>query len=173
MIAICATTNTRIIRLTLLLVAPRPPALSAPPTSARAASQAGSQPESSTESPVMPTVNARTLKSMSSVVQFGGASSGNAVVNNIMSRFQVDVTRQRAYVPVEDYNLIGSAPAGTRFGAHDLIGSATFRNPAQFDYRLAAGSKGIGAGDAAYLPADDLLGAPRTQPDLGAYGFAS
>ena len=106
-------------------------------------------------------------------VQFGGASSGNAVVNNIMSRFQVDVTRQRTYVPVEDYNLIGSAPAGTKFGAHDLIGSATFRDPAQFDYRLAAGSKGIGAGDAAYLPADDLLGAPRTQPDLGAYGFAS
>jgi hypothetical protein len=104
-------------------------------------------------------------------VQFGGASSGNTVVNNIMSRFQVDVTRQRTYIPVEDYNLIASAPAGTKFGAHDLIGTATFRNAAAGDYRLASGSKGIGAGTTSNLPADDLTGALRTTPDLGAYRF--
>jgi hypothetical protein len=104
-------------------------------------------------------------------VQFGGASSGNVVVGNIMSRFQVDVTRQRTYVPVEDYNLIASVPAGYRRGAHDLSGTARFRNPAAFDYRLAPGSPGIAAGCLAHLPALDCAGVPRTRADLGAYAF--
>jgi hypothetical protein len=104
-------------------------------------------------------------------VQFGGASSGNVVVGNIMSRFQVDVTRQRTYVPVEDYNLIASVPAGYRRGAHDLTGTATFRNAAAGDYRLAPGSLGIGVGCTAHLPALDCAGTARTRADLGAYAF--
>jgi hypothetical protein len=102
-------------------------------------------------------------------VQFGGASSGNVVVGNIMRDYRVDPARASQYVSLEDYNLVGTYRAGLRKGPHDIPGAATFDNAAAGDYHLAPGSKGVGAGSLAWMPAADLLGAPRTIPDMGAF----
>jgi hypothetical protein len=56
-------------------------------------------------------------------------------------------------------NLVvdGSGPAGTA----KLTGSAGFKNAADQDYRLAAGSRALRSGTSTGAPAVDLFGAPR------------
>jgi hypothetical protein len=104
-------------------------------------------------------------------VSISGASSGNAMVGNIFKTLKLDVSRVKTVLPIEDFNLLTTVPSGYRRGLHSLTGTATFVNPAAGDYHLKAGSKGIAAGSLDWMPVDDLLGAIRETPDLGALEF--
>jgi hypothetical protein len=105
------------------------------------------------------------------MVSIAGASYRNVVVGNIIRAFKVDVTRVKTVLALEDHNILSTVPSGYRRGPHSLTGTATFVNPTAFDYHLKAGSKGIGAGSSAWVPADDLLGVRRVGADLGALEF--
>jgi hypothetical protein len=91
--------------------------------------------------------------------------SGFVIANNVMNGLHID---PRLNIAVEDYNLI---PGNDGDGAHDISAQPQFVNPAANDYRLAAGSAGIGAGTDQYgAPSTDLAGNARTVPyDIGAY----
>ena len=90
--------------------------------------------------------------------------SGIVFVNNI-----VDYQRSSSHwFATHDYNLIAG---GSRYGAHDLVGSAVFRAPWSGDFRLAARSRGIDAGTSEGTPGVDRAGrARRDDPDVANTG---
>jgi hypothetical protein len=102
-------------------------------------------------------------------VQFGGASSGNVVVGNIMRDFRVDPARMSLYLSREDYNLVGTYRAGMKRGVHDIVGAATFVNAAAGDFHLTPTSKGVNAACAEFMPATDIDGTARMTHDMGAF----
>jgi hypothetical protein len=104
-------------------------------------------------------------------VQFGGASSGNVAVGNLIGTLKVDPSRQATYLPVEDYNVAAAYGTGYRKGPHTITGKPTFVDPAAGNFRLKAGSLGIGLAESTYRPAQDITGATRKQSDVGAYAF--
>jgi len=81
--------------------------------------------------------------------------------------------RNDATIPIQDcdYNLFwGCVNRG--YGDHDFTAEPIFVDPANGDFRQAAGSPGVDAGSSIAAPPYDRLGVPRPQGaavDVGAY----
>jgi hypothetical protein len=82
------------------------------------------------------------------------------VRNNLFQDLTVDSTSEAAANVTQDYNVIAGGNWGAR-GPHDIKGSPKFVNPAGYDYRLAAASPGIDAGNADGAPTFDKACRPR------------
>ena len=82
------------------------------------------------------------------------------VRNNLFQDLTVDSTSEAAANVSQDYNVIAGGNWGAR-GPHDIKGSPKFVNPAGYDYRLAAASPGIDAGNADGAPTFDKACRPR------------
>jgi len=82
------------------------------------------------------------------------------VRNNLFQDLTVDSTSEAAAQVTQDYNVTAGGNWGAR-GPHDIKGSPRFVNAAAYDYRLAASSPGIDAGNAEGAPTYDKACRPR------------
>jgi hypothetical protein len=94
------------------------------------------------------------------------------IINNVMWAFTgKPVNGQGTY----DYNLyFNGTPVNA--GAHDVVANPMFMNASCEDFRLLAGSPGVGTGTSTKAPSIDLLNVPRPQADgydRGAYELPS
>jgi Right handed beta helix region len=80
--------------------------------------------------------------------------------NNVFQSLDADSPSEANSQSQQDYNLIGGGNVGAR-GPHDIKGTPKFVNAAGYDYRLAAGSPGIDAGNADGAPTYDKACRPR------------
>ncbi len=88
---------------------------------------------------------------------FGQSATDINIINNVMWAFSgKPVNGQGTY----DYNLYFNGTPMNQ-GAHDVVANPMFENAACDDFRLLAGSPGIGTGTSMLAPTTDLLNATR------------